>query len=430
MFPFQWVLSPRVLAASLVLGLAIPGSVRAEPHSAALLPLDEALRLAIRDQPLLAAQQSAVAAARESAIGAGELPDPKLTGGLMEWPVNGPDRYSIRRDDFTELQIGLSQEFTRASKRRLRGERGAQAARTASADLDALQLTVRRDVALTWLTVWVQAQAVTLATAALNTAELQVGVVNIASRTGSATRADVLSAQGVRDLLRDQIADQEHQLAEARIALSRWIGADAERPLPAGLPDPGPPADLPTLLDRGSEHPLLRSAASQTEVARSDVQLARAGYKPDWTVGVVYAYRLDFPDYVGVNFAVDLPFFTANRQDRGLAAGLQEQRRAENLSEDLGLQQAVQIRQSLSGWQHFEQRLVRYEREILPRSAERSEAARLAWQSGQGNLAAVLDARQAELERRMQHLALRRQAAAARVTLDYLTGPQPTGEQP
>ena len=73
---------------------------------------------------------------------------------------------------------------------------------------------------------------------------------------------------------------------------------------------------------------------------------------------------------------------------------------------------------------------MRYEREILPRSAERSAAARLAWQSGQGSLAAVLDARQVELENRMQRLTLRRQAAAARVTLDYLTGQEPTGEQP
>src|SRR5437879_10481185 len=108
---------------------------------------------------------------------------------------------------------------------------------------------------------------------------------------------------------------------------------------------------------------------------------------------------------------MDLPIFTADRQDRGLVAKLKDKDRAEQLQEDVWRQQAALAHQSLANWLRLRERLMRYEQEILPQSTQRLEAARLAWQSGQGVLVAVLDARRVDRENRRKRLELEREAA-------------------
>lgn len=386
------------------------------------LELPEAEALAVVQQPLLEAQAAAVQSARANAIAAAQLPDPKLTVGVSDWPINGPDRYSLRRDDFTMLTAGVMQDFPRAEKRRLRGERGQREAEMSEQELAASRLAVRRDAALAWLDVWQAERAAEVAQAADREADLQAQAAEIAYRTGRATQAEVLAARVDLQLLRDEVADLQQQAAQARDALSRWIGENAYRPLSSELPAWGAPPDVDALLARLRAHPLVNAAAKQTEMAQAEVRLARVAYQPDWSVELEYANRLEFSDFIGLKFSVDLPVFTANRQDRGLAAQLQEQGRAEQLQEDVWRQQAAQARQALASWQRLQERLARYDQDILPQSAQRIEAARLAWQSGQGLLAAVLDARRVDLDNRMKRLALEKDAAMHRLNLQFLAG--------
>lgn len=389
------------------------------------LTLEEATRLALEHQPLLDAQSATVRAARESAVSASQLPDPRLSAGVSDLPIDGPDRYSLRRDNFTMLTVGVMQDFPRAAKRRLRGERATREAELNEQELEAMRLTLRRDAALAWLDVWQAQRQAELARASEREAELQSQSAEIAYRNGKATQADVLAARLSVQLVRDEIADQDQRAAQAQNALSRWIGAEAFRPAAPELPVWRAAPELDRLLTQLRTHPMLNAAAKQTEVAQADVQLARAGFKPDWGVELEYANRIDFPDYVGLKVSMDLPFFTANRQDRGLAAKLQEQDRAEDLHQDLWRQQEAQARQSLDNWQRLQARLERYDQDILPQSAQRIEAAQLAWQSGQGTLAAVLDARRMFLGNRMKRLELERDAAINRLNLQFLSGETP-----
>ena len=389
------------------------------------LELPEAEALALAHQPLLEAQSAAVKSARENAVAAAQLPDPKLSVGVADLPIDGPDRYSARRDNFTMYTAGVMQDFPLAEKRRLRGEVGQRGAEMAEQDLAASRLMVRREAAMAWLEVWRPERAAVVARAAEREAVLQAQTSESAYRTGKATQADVLAARVDLQLTHDAIADLEQQAAQARDALSRWIGQDAYRVLCPDLPGWAAPPDGDALLARVRKHPLLKSAAKQTEMAQADVQLAKAAYKPDWGVELEYANRPDFPDFVSLKVSVDLPIFTANRQDRGLAAKLHDQDRAEQLREDVWRQQAALARQSLSNWHHLQERLARYERDILPQSAQRVEAARLAWQSGQGTLAAALDARRVDLENRMKELDLEKDAAMSRLSLQFLAGEQP-----
>src|SRR5881628_3360054 len=83
----------------------------------AQLSLPDAQRRAVERSRQLAAQDSAVAASREMAVAAAQLPDPMLKFGIDNLPINGPDRFSVTRDFMTMRRIGVMQELTRGEKR-------------------------------------------------------------------------------------------------------------------------------------------------------------------------------------------------------------------------------------------------------------------------------------------------------------------------
>src|SRR5258708_23023368 len=115
------------------------------------LTMEEAARLAAVDQPLLTGRRAKIQAEEQQAVAAAQLPDPQLSGGLKELPIDTPEAFSTRRDNFTEFTIGLSHEFPRAEKRRLQGARKQLDADADRAALANEQRMVRRDASLAWL---------------------------------------------------------------------------------------------------------------------------------------------------------------------------------------------------------------------------------------------------------------------------------------
>lgn len=414
----------RLALPGLLLWLAV--SPAHSEDSGAALGLSEVQALAIQRQPMLDAGAAAVKAAHDGAIAAAQLPDPKLTGGITDWPIDGPDRYSLRRDNFTMVNVGIEQDFPRAAKRRLRGARGEHEAELAEQQLGASRLEIERDAALAWLDVWRPERALELTQASLHEADLQVQATAIAYSATRATQAEVLGARVALGLLRDEAASLDDEDLLARSKLSRWIGADAaQRPLPAELAPWPVPAPLPDLLTRLRSHPHLNGEAKKVEIAKDEVALARQAYKPDWSAGIAYGYRPDYSDYVSLNFSIDLPVFTNQRQDRELGAKLAAQSQAEQLREDLFRQEEAELRVNWLGWRRLQERIRQFDAEVLPQSQQRVEAALAAWQAGQGTLAAVLDARRMVLDNRIKRLDLVTNAARYRVALQYFAGEAP-----
>jgi outer membrane protein TolC len=70
-------------------------------------------------------------------------------------------------------------------------------------------------------------------------------------------------------------------------------------------------------------------------------------------------------------------------------------------------------------WQAGEARLRRYDDRLLPESRRRVAAALADYQSGQGSLAAVLEARRSLLESGLMRLDLAGQVARERLALQY-----------
>jgi outer membrane protein TolC len=409
----QRIAAPAAVVVLCVSSLAIAAD--------APLTLAEAQRQAVVRSRLLAAQDLASAATREMAIAAGQLPDPVATLGINNLPINGPDAWSLTNDFMTMRSVGLMQEFTREEKRQARAERLERDADKSLAEKTARVAAIQRDTALAWLDrYYAEAQLAVVADQSRQ-ARLEIEAAETAYRTGRGNLADVLAARSALGALDDRASELGRRLGVAKIALARWIGAAAAAPLAAK-----PAIDAirldPRTLDADLEHdPQIAVLARQEGVADAEVREAQANKKPDWSVQLMYSQRGPaFSNMISVSVSVPLQWDQKNRQDREVAAKLamRDQARAER--EDMLHARAAEVRAMLAEWENNRERGVRYERELVPLAAERTQATLAAYRGTKASLTEVLLARRNEIDVRLQALQLEMDTARAWAQLNFV----------
>jgi outer membrane protein TolC len=394
-------------------------TVHAQEHAAETLTIDTAMRLALERQPQVEAWQAQAAAERSAAIAEQQLPDPKLMTGIRDFPIDGPAAGSFSQDDFTMLEVGVSQDVPLGDKRRLMGERRVHQAESAEAMAEQARREVRRDVGLAWLDAVLAERAAVLTQAQITEAERFSQATEIGFRAGRSPQSDVLSARVSAELLADRAHGLRQKAREARAALSRWIGDRAELPLPGELPPATAAIDLADLLRHIETHPHVAALEREQAAAQAEVALAQQAYRPDWSVDAYYGNRPDFSDYVGLRFTIDLPVFTAQRQDRRLDESRARLLKAEAERENARREQAAEARATLAGWEEIRARLARFDQHVLPAARSAPQAAQAAYGAGQGSLAGVLQARQAALDAELLRLELAVDAVRAQLRLQY-----------
>lgn len=419
MFCFNVRAYARHLLACIAL-VMIPLAPALAEESQAELGLNEAATLAVTAQPLIGSLDAQARASRESAVAASQLPDPQLKGGLVDFPIDTGDAYSFTRDSSTSFQAGVTQEFPRAEKRRLRGELLGRDATRFDAERQLTERSIRRDAALNWLEIWHYQQTLRLTQASLKEAEVQMQLVEIALRTSTATQAEYLSARQEVNRLKDAVSAAEQGAMHARNTLSRWIGDASLRPLPdrpLNIPD------LPSLdavLTQTAQHPTLSTFKAKAASAQTGIELAQVSYSPDWRVELSYANRPSYSDFVTLQVGIDLPLFTGNRQDRHLAAALAEKDSAESKVEDQRRQLVAEAKLNYHDFNRLQKRLREYDATLSPQSEARTEAALISWRSARGALRDVIDSRRAALEVQMARLDLQFDLTRHFIQLTYL----------
>ncbi|MES2885359.1 MAG: TolC family protein [Pseudomonadota bacterium] len=399
--------------------LAAPLAPAADPLTPAIaLGLDDAAALAIERQPQLEAFTADAEAARARAIAAGQLPDPSMSIGITDLTLEGTDRFTLQRESDTQIIAGVRQEFPRAAKRQLKRARAEQEAETFDAERAAAERQIAREAGMAWLEVWKVEESLRLTRLSLVEAERQVQAVTIAYSAHRANQAEVLAARVEAEALRDEADGFAQSSRHYRNQLARWIGEAAFNPLCPDLPTETKP-DTAALIAALQTHPHFLAEAKRVAVAQTDVAAAQADFKPDWAVSFGYGHRPAFADYANLQFEIDLPVFTANRQSRQLQSARAMQTSQEARLVDALREHTAEIRLNADDWALLQARLKRYDASLLPQSQSRTEAALAAYGAGTATLKEVLDARRSGLEIAMQKIDLQFDAAMHQVQLRY-----------
>ena len=365
---------------------------------AATLSLDEALQLAERNAPSLQARQEQASAARSAVIPAGELPDPRLNLGVQNLPIEGTDRWSMNRDFMTMQVVGLSQEVPNRDKRKARIETAQATVERADAEAIFERLKVRAATAQAWVTAYTVQRKLEQFDAFYKENQLLASTVRARLAGGAGSSADTLAPKQEAAQLDEQKDVLLSQSAQARAALKRWIGQDAE----VGAPTfPVWPVDAAEYLHSVHAHPELNTYNAMTREAQAQVHQAQAEKKSDWSWGVDY---------------------TSSRQDPMIAARRAQVRQLEDEQDAALREHQAQLETDLVEYQRL-QRAVRRSREtLLPLAEDRVRLALADYRAGKSPLSEVLSARRQRVEALLQDVDLQGQLAATAARLHFVYG--------
>ncbi|MEO6624699.1 MAG: TolC family protein [Burkholderiaceae bacterium] len=406
----------RGAAATALLVLATSPLMAAEP-----LTLPEAQRLAVARSQQLVAHDAAATAARDMAVGAGQLPDPLLKLGINNLPINGQDRFSLTRDFMTMRSVGVMQEFTRDGKRKARSARFEREVEVAQANRLLALTNLQRDTAIAWLDRFHQERMQGLLITQRDEARLQIDAADAAYRGGRGSQTDVFAARSTVALIEDRLAQLERQVETAKTQLVRWVGADGLRLLGAA-----PALDSVRLrahdIETQVEHyPLIALMLKKEAVARAEAEVAQAAKQSDVSVELMYSQRGPaFSNMVSLNVSIPWQWDQKNRQDRELGAKLAIAGQMVAEREEASRTHVAEVLTMLQEWRSNRDRLGRYDATLLPLTQERTRAALAAYRGATGPLAAVLEARRGEIDMRMDRLRLEMDTARLWAQLNYL----------
>ena len=412
-------LSARATFAGAALGIAIvcTNALAGE----APLTIAEAQRLATRQSRQLTGMDASIAASRDMAVAADQLPDPVLKLGIDNLPISGPDRLSLTSDFMTMRRIGVMQELTRPEKRHWRAEGYARTADRTAAEKTAALAAIERSTAIAWLERFYTQAMADLLLAQAAQAQREIAAAEGAYRGGRGGRADILAARSTLAMVGDRASDVGRRLRAAKTILARWTGADAEVALAAMPPIDTIPFDPARLESHLAHHPQIAVLARQEDVAQADAKLAEAGKKTDWSVEVTFQQR--GPAYANMlSFGVSVPlqWQRSKRQDRELGAKLALVEQAHTEREEAERTHIAETRTMIDEWQTGRERIARYERELLPLAADRVQALTAAYAGGKATLVDVLAAQRNETETRLQALQVQLDTARVWAQLNFL----------
>lgn len=296
------------------------------------LTLDESIELAIINDDWLSVSEQEEQAFREQSIASGELPDPRMTVGLSNLPV---DTFRFSQEPMTQLRVGVDQYFPRGDTLEILRSLDILRSEVNPHQREERKAAVTLEVSNLWLSTYFAEQAILLIN---NDRELFEQLVDITSAryttaAGLARQQDLVRAELELVRLDDRLAMLRQQQDSNKERLAEWLPYESlSVPLSPDLPELLPPSEELQSLEEAGEfflsHPIVRAQDKQIEIAQTQVELTKQLFKPSFNVGAGYGYRddaqtgfsTDRSDFFTLNLNFDLPLFTENRQKPRLRA--------------------------------------------------------------------------------------------------------------
>ncbi|NNM77753.1 TolC family protein [Sphingomonas sp. ID1715] len=384
-----------------------------------MLSLDQAVALALGDQPTVQAYRREADASEQAAETARTLPDPQVSAGVQNLPVTGSMAFNPSRDTMTMYTIGVMREQVRRSKREAEAYQLHVEAVASRAEASAEERQIRRAVMIAWLLA-VEAEAKQRLLKQV-IADLKTGrqVMEAGVPTGASTPSLALQAQAEVAIAEADLAQAGEQEMRARAELARWIGQAADRPLPDRVPALKPPPEVEADI---AGHPLLRVAEAQEEAARGQIGVARAQRKPDISWSAMYGWRPSYDNMVSVQVSIPLFVNRKNRQDRKIVEASARADAARLRVESTRRELRAAYAAALADYRGADARLNKIIKDAIPALEASFEAARARYAAGPGSLELPLTIVRRYVETNIQSVEEQAKRARAAVELAYLSG--------
>lgn len=395
---------------------------------AAPLTYSAALDIAKQHTPTLIAQAARIEASRAAVLPADELPDPKAFVGIDNFPISGPDAGSLTADFMTMQKLGVMQDVPNAAKRHARKQAAVALSEQDSVQLHLARRRVLRETASAWIYRYYVEKRFALLDEWEQENRLFEDVIQAQVAGGKAMPADAVMPRQEQLDIEDRRDELRRLQADAIARLRRWIG-DAAADVLAG-DAPTPVIDPERLKQHLQVHPELALFEPMRRMAEAELQEAKAAKRPDWGVEFAYARRgEEFGDMVSLQFNVDLPLFTAQRQEPRITAKRHELDRIDAERQATARMHWSELDSQLAEHTMLARQLNRLRTQGIPLAREKVDLQLATYRGGSGNLNAVLQARREWISQRLKAIELEGQRSALAAQLQIFYGETFYGEE-
>jgi len=306
------------------------------------------IKEALENNPRLEAAVQRTLAAEKAIPQSGALPDPQLTLGAMNLPVNS---FAFNQEPMTGKLVSLMQMFPFPGKLAL----ATDMAEYEAAAVKFQQQEVRNQIIQMVKRAYYDLYAIDRAreTIEKNKALMKqfVQVTEIKYATGSGLQQDVLRAQVELSKLEDDLIMWEQKRVAGTALLNALLNRDPDSRFEVTSQDlalPKDPLPLVSLSEVEERRPLLRAWKERMGRAEAAVKLTRRDYWPNFTLGTSYNQRdnlangMIMHDFFSVTVSLNIPLYYKRKQgakvaekelDRAAVAAEYENARAGVLAE-------------------------------------------------------------------------------------------------
>lgn len=395
-------LSLRLAALALLLVGPAAAPARSQPSA---LSRADAVRIALQQNPRIAAAQAAWDNARADRLVALSPENPELEleyeelSGVFDTGSYGERRISIAQRIPSPLRWWFNQ---RASSH------AASYVRTAVFEQTRLDVVVETEQAFD--RVLADRQIAAVAEENLGLARDLASKAHTRFEAGDVARLEVLRADVEVGLAESRLADASRHLTASRAALEVLLGWAGKGPLRVAgdLDAASGPEDLETLkrraLDRRSD---LAGARSKLNAARAERSAAIAGLVPDLTIGVA-RQSVGPPggrtSYWAASFGIELPVWAPFRQRGQLSKTGARERKAEAELNQLEQRATAEVAAGYAALEAAGKKLAVYEAGVLNLAETAHQTAVESYRQGKVTYLEVLESRRTLADARIAHI--------------------------
>lgn len=371
-------LIPLLMVVTSLLLVGNASVVLAAPEPSKTLLIEDAVAMALADNPGLAAMKSRAEALAAIPSQKGTLPDPRLSINMMNLPL---DSFDFTQEGMTQLQVGFSQMLPFPGKLALREAAAEHETTAARWDVDEMRLKLVRDVKTVWWNLYFTDRALEIVARNKTLLRQFVAVAQTKYKVGKGLQQDVLLAQLELSKLHDKAISLRGMRRNQAARFNTLLDQPTDRPvqLPQRVTETlAEISDEQGLLTLATEtRPMLAARQSKIDAARARLGLAKKSYSPDFMLGAKYGYRggknmdgSDRADFLSVMFSMNLPIYAGARQDKAVDQRTSQVLQNQYQLDDARSMVAAQVSRALADYQRSREQASLFKQGIIPQAGQ------------------------------------------------------------
>lgn len=359
-----------------------------------ILTLGEAVAMVLGENAELMSLRARWEALQEKPAQAGALPNPMFTFSGMDaasggtWPNTDEKRYMVQ------------QEFSWRGKRGLRKGIAVQDAEIMRLELETATRDMVREVKETYFDLVAVRNVIGILQEEEEILRRLVEVADTQYATGMRTKADALSAQTERTLLKQKGLDVQAQQTTLHAKLNTLLNRRVDDPVEVAFPpSPSDWGENPGLLIALASTNRLEVQAAKAQIERYKLEkmLMAKESLPDYKLGVEYRNIGAGEDLVMVSISVDLPVWRSN-----IGAGIRESEKWriswKAAGESAERRSALEVQDAFFKLQAARRTLDLYRSELIPLAEARYSSREADYRTGKSDFMDLLESERFLLE--------------------------------